>query len=291
MALSALVASHYTIAGSVRPLDGINISPIHPRDRIEAAAAAGFTGIGFEYDDLAHWLNHFDASDLRHAAADAGLKHVELEVLGDWFLRGDRRVAADDRRDRLLAMATQIGAGLVKALGNLGAEPVSIDEYASGFSTLCRRAASHGLEVVIELYPGSSIRKPAPASQIVIQAGETNGGLLIDNWHMWRGSVPMEDIAALAPTMIKHVELSDGPAEQVGSLLEDTLLRRLLPGEGSFPVIAFLRAIAATGYDGTYGVEIISETHRDLPVAEAAVAAHDAALRQLLIAMPKETAL
>ncbi len=100
----------------------------------------------------------------------------------------------------------------------------------------------------------------------------------------------MREIAGLSAEMIKHVEFSDGPALQIGSLLEDTLLRRRLPGEGDFPVVDFLRAIAATGYTGAFGVEIISETHRDLPVAKAASIAYVAARRLLEIASVNEIA-
>ncbi len=76
-----------------------------------------------------------------------------------------------------------------------------------------------------------------------------------------------------------HVELDDaGPP--VGSLMEDTLLRRKLPGEGDFDIPAFLRAVASTGYQGLYGVEILSEEQRAMFPAEAAQRSFDATMAQ-----------
>lgn len=282
MPLKPLIASHYTVAGLVRPLEGSVASPVDPRDRMHAALAAGFDGVGFEYDDLAAWSDRVPASQLGSAARDAGIAHIEIEVLSDWYCSGDARVKADQRRDALFAVAEKIGARLVKVLGGLDrSQEASREAYAEGFAILCQRAAEHGLDVAIELYPGSPLRSPAATTEIIRLSGARNGGLLIDNWHMWHGGISMTEIAALPGSVIKHVELSDGPAILVGSLLEDTLLRRELPGEGEFPVQDFLRAIEATGYSGAYGVEIISETHRALPVDVAATRAYAAGRTQL----------
>lgn len=62
--------------------------------------------------------------------------------------------------------------------------------------------------------------------------------------------------------------------------MEDTLLRRRLPGEGDFDIPAFLRAVADTGYDGLYGVEILSDAQRAMLPAEAAQRSFDATMAQ-----------
>ena len=55
------------------------------------------------------------------------------------------------------------------------------------------------------------------------------------------------------------VELDDADEQVVGTLWEDTLDHRRLPGEGAFDVPAFIAAVHRAGYRGHWGVEIISE--------------------------------
>ena len=57
--------------------------------------------------------------------------------------------------------------------------------------------------------------------------------------------------------------------------------RRRLPGEGAFDVPAFVAAVHRAGYRGHWGVEIISEEHRQLPVREALTRARTATLQTL----------
>ncbi len=83
---------------------------------------------------------------------------------------------------------------------------------------------------------------------------------------------------------IKHVELDDAAAEIVDGIWNDSTDSRLLPGEGSFDVPAFLRAIAATGYESYYGVEILSKEWRMMEPEEAARRSFDTTYRQFMLA-------
>lgn len=49
--------------------------------------------------------------------------------------------------------------------------------------------------------------------------------------------------------------------------LEDILDRRHLCGVSAMDVPAFIRAIRATGFDGTWGVEILADEHRKRTLA------------------------
>ena len=62
------------------------------------------------------------------------------------------------------------------------------------------------------------------------------------------------------------VELDDAAEQVVGSLWEDTIHHRRLCGEGDLNPPAFIEAVQAAGYRGYYGVEILSEKHRKLPL-------------------------
>ena len=60
--------------------------------------------------------------------------------------------------------------------------------------------------------------------------------------------------------------------------------RRRLCGEGAFDLQGCIRALRAAGWTGPWGVEILSEAFRRLPVREAAAAAFATAAAQLELA-------
>jgi len=278
-----LVASYFTLAGQVLPLEGSMASPVDLKARADAAARAGFIGIGLETDDVIQWRDRIGFAGMKRVIRDAGLDYVEVEALYDWFATGDRRAASDAKRQVLLQAADELGAAQIKAVGDIHFGGTPISRLGEEFGLLCREAAKVGTQVTIEIFPGSEIRDIASARGIVEAAGEPNGGLLIDIWHMARGGIPYEDIATIPPALIRHIEVDDADRELVGTIFEDTIMRRRLPGQGDLGVPHFLRCVRETGYDGAYGIEILSDEHRALPVEEAARVAFDSTMAQFAL--------
>lgn len=275
-----LLASYFTLAGDVMPLAGDMASPLDLRERAEAAARAGYAGIGLYVDDLVRAVDRHGFSGVRSIVADNGLEYLEFEALLDWFADGDRRAVSDHTRKTLLSAAEKLGAYQIKVAGDIRGGDWPIETMTESFRILCREAAAVGTQISIEILPISNIRDLPTAIAIVEGAGEENGGLLLDIWHFARGGIPYEDIATIPPHFIKHIELDDADSEPIGTLFEDMVLRRRLPGEGALDVPRFLRCVRDTGYDGIYGVEIVSDAQRALPVAEAARLSFEATMTQ-----------
>ena len=80
--------------------------------------------------------------------------------------------------------------------------------------------------------------------------------------------------------MINSVELDAAAAEPEGSLWEDTLFHRLYPGEGSFDCPAFIKAVEQAGFRSVYGVEVINQAYRLLPLKEQAERSFKGAMAQ-----------
>ena len=59
---------------------------------------------------------------------------------------------------------------------------------------------------------------------------------------------------------------------------EDSVDRRMLPGEGDLDVPGFVATMHELGWRGLWGVEMIAEAHRALPVDQALTRARAAAL-------------
>jgi sugar phosphate isomerase/epimerase len=81
--------------------------------------------------------------------------------------------------------------------------------------------------------------------------------------------------------MIFGVELDDAMAEVVGTLFADTVDNRVLCGDGAFDLAGLVATLRELGFDGPWGVEILSTSFRTLPVDHALRLAADSALTVL----------
>ena len=97
-----LLATCWTHAGDALPVPGHHLSPLDLRERAEAVATAGFTGIGFTINDLEAAQATYGLPQLRRICDDLGLVHLEVELLEDWWTTGSRRHTSDQIRRSLL---------------------------------------------------------------------------------------------------------------------------------------------------------------------------------------------
>ena len=103
-----------------------------------------------------------------------------------------------------------------------------------------------------------------------------------DAWHVFRAGTSLDELSAVLSTEhVFGVELNDAATEVVGTLFEDTVERRLLCGAGSFDLHGLVALLRDTGFDGPWGVEILSEAFRALPVQETLKLAAESALTVL----------
>ena len=272
------IATYWTLAGQVVPLGLPNeeASPHDFSERAETAAQLGYQGLGLIHSDLAKSRDRHGYVEMRRILEALNLS-IELEFLVGWIADGDELAEAESIFNDLLTAAQELGAERIKLGPDMQAKKWPMDRMCERFAKLCRRAQACGAELVLEPMPWSNIADLETARNLIEGAHEPNGGLLIDIWHMVRGGVSYDEVARLPPGMIKHVELNDADEEIRGTLLEDTLNHRKFCGQGALDVSAFIQAINQQGYDGAYGIEIISEAQRQRPYREVARDAIDTA--------------
>lgn len=277
------MASFWTLAG-VRPMDGDEVSPWSLAERVSAAAEAGFEGIGFSCRDLASLKRDIGADGIRRVLEEYNIQHCEYESLFDWWTEGERRVAADRTKRELLQTVEEIAAphSHVKCCPELEGGSWAPEAYAEGLAALASEAERAGARVGLELLPYSDLSTPADGLAVIEAGGNATAttGLILDIWHMERRGVPHEAIQAVPAERIVHVELDDGN-QPVGAFGDDTIDNRRLGGEGSFDIAGFVAAVRSTGFDGAYGVEIISKKQRALPLRTAAQRAFETTVKYL----------
>ncbi len=279
--LPDFIATYWTIAGNVLPLSSPEqeASAIDFRTRVEAAQRAGYRGIGLIHSDLVKVRRTYDFATMRSILADHDMVHVEVEFLVGWLEDDSTSTAV---LDELCEAATALGARHLKAGPDMQARTWPLDHMITRFSALCDRARQAGTAIALEIMPWTNLRTIDEGLAVVAGADTANGGLLLDIWHLARAGVPYRDIAKIPLRYLQHVELDDADAEVIGTLLEDTLDRRRLCGDGALDVPAFVQAVQAAGYRGPYGVEIISHEHRQRPLDEAARLSFNSARAQFL---------
>jgi sugar phosphate isomerase/epimerase len=279
-----LLASAWTTAGNAKPMAEKEESPYDLRSRIEASAGAGYRGFGIVHADLAVARRQMGLRTLRAILEDNGIVHLEVEMLGDWFATGERRRRSDAIRHDLLEAAQVLGARHIKVGGEIHGHQWPFEKMASDFHDLCRDAADAGSRIAFEIMPFGTIADLPSGMRLVEAAGHPAGGLILDLWHVARGNIDFADVATLPGRYLFAVELDDADISVVGTMLEDTLDRRRLCGEGSLDVPAFIRAIRATGFDGPWGVEILSDEHRKLALNDQVTKSYATAKRQFQFA-------
>ena len=273
-----LVGLYWTLSGPVEVHTGREWTLFDFRDRCEEAAKVGFSGIGIWHADLEHVLETRSLREMKAILEDNGLRHLELEFLMDWFLDSadERRRASDAQRGLLFEAARELDAHHVK-VGNIPGTPCPLDQLTERFAELCADAAQHhAARIVYELMPFDvNVHSLDAALSVVAGAGAPNGGLAIDTWHMAKLGIAPEELRRIPPEHLSWVELSDGRREDMDDLVDETVNHRRLPGEGELDVSAYVDVCREHGYRGPWGVEVLSEDLRNLPMEEIFRRAYD----------------
>ncbi len=264
-----LMATCWTSAGDAAS-DRADLRSPHPlRERMEGAAAAGFTGFGLLSDDLPAAIARYRLSGIKAMLADNGITHLELESIPRWWSDGPLRERSDLIRHALLDAAEVLGASHIKVTPDGNDGPWDRGRWAGEFAELAAQAEGVGARLGIEFFPWSNIKTLHDGLQLVTDAGHDAGGVIIDTWHVARAHTPAADLATVPPERIIGVELNDADEEVIGTLFADTVNRRRYCGEGVFDLTGMINALRTAGWSGPWGVEILSDEHRSQPMGEA----------------------
>jgi len=274
-----LLASYWTLAIGAEPHTDHEYSSSDFRDRVEAAARAGFKGFGVWDADLSHTLERRSLKEMKHILDDNGIKYIELEFLRDWFLEGDRKKQSDLEKKKFFKAADVLKPHHLK-VGDFYQEKYEMPRVIESFAGLCKDAAEHGVTIGFELMPFGMIDNLKDALTMVEGAGAKNGGIIFDLWHLAKMGVPNEEISRVPRKHIVSVEINDGTFTCPWSLHEDTVNHRRFCGEGEFDVKGFLAALEKTGYSGPIGIEVLSQELRPLPLNEAVTKAFKTTMAQ-----------
>jgi sugar phosphate isomerase/epimerase len=225
--------------------------------RVEAARAAGYSGIGLwitEYERIRE--SGLSDAEMRSILAGKDIGMPEIEVLTGWGGNDDERRESRRQLDLACHMADVFGSKYLQLIGPYKGE---LESAAERLRQVCVKAKQHGLEISLEFLPVTNISNLSDAVELISMAGNDNLGICLDSWHFFRGNNDLSELRSLGAEDINLLQLNDGSLRaEDDNYIRDCLTNRRLFSQGEFPLRPFLQEIDAIGYCGPISIEIMS---------------------------------
>jgi sugar phosphate isomerase/epimerase len=273
-----LTVAYWTIAGAFPGIEP-EYSSFDFKDRVEAAARAGFCGTGIWHADLEHILERRTLKEMKQILGDNGMKFLEVEFLVDWFLDGELKKQSDLRKKKLMVAAESLQATQVK-VGDFYNRQCSMPQLIDSFASLCAEAAEHGTCIAFEPMAVSLINSLEDCLAMIEGSKAKNGGIILDLWHVVNLGISYEEVARVPVQYLFGAEVDDGTFQQSDESPKKPIVNRRFCGEGEFDIKGFIEAVNKTGYSGSWGVEIFSKELVNKPLEQLAMLASESAQQQ-----------
>lgn len=232
------------------------------REKLEAIAKAGFYGIEiFEQDFIA---DEGTPREIGQMIRDHGLAITLFQPFRDFEgLTGGLRQRAFDRARHKFDLMTELGTDRILICSSCHPHALGgIDRAADDFAELGEVAKGYGIYVGYEaLAWGRHVNDHRDAWEVIRRADHPNVGVVLDSFHTLARKIDPDTIRRIPADKITFVQLADAPQIDMDLLYWSRHFRNM-PGEGDLPVTDFMRAVAATGYDGPISLEIFNDQFR-----------------------------
>jgi len=221
------------------------IGDAEPRAYVEAAAAAGYVGIGLRLQKSPH-LPIFPivgnaplVRDVKHALRDSGLE--VLDILSFYLLPGTR---LDDFAPAL-ALGAELGARYALTQGD-DPDRSRLGDHVAGFCDVAKR---YGITPILEFVPNRTLATLPQTLALLDEIGRDDIPVLVDTLHLVRSGGSAADLAKVDATRFPYVQISDGVlAEGEPDLVIAKRIGvgvRRMPGDGVLPLHEIFDALPA----------------------------------------------
>jgi 4-hydroxyphenylpyruvate dioxygenase len=231
-------------------------------EKLEAIAAAGFTGVEIFESDLLSFNG--TPKDVARLVASLGLKIVTFQPFRDFEgMPEPQRSRTFARAERKFDLMGELGCNLLMICSNVAPESLGgVDRAAADFHELGERARKRGIRVGFEaLAWGRHISDYRDSWEVVRRADHPAIGLTLDSFHIFARKTDLKTIRSIPGDKIVLVQLADAPWLDMDTMNWSRHFR-CFPGQGDFPLIEFTDAVFATGYSGLLSLEIFNDQFR-----------------------------
>lgn len=234
-----------TMNSPIVSLAALTVLEVSPVEMVEIAARTGYSHVGLRLEPATPEEHHFPLvrdANLRkqtlNRLRDTGIKVLDVEILR---LKPETRVADFAT---IVAVGAEFGATELLVAGNDPDE----QRQADNFAALCDLCRPYGIYPHLEFMPWTNARDLKQALRIVENAGRDNGCVLVDAFHFNRSGSQLEDVALVAPSRMRYMQLCDvaGPRPaDMQEILRQARNERRFPGDGDCDLLGLLRCLPA----------------------------------------------
>lgn len=243
-------------------------------EKLEAIANARFDAVEIFENDLVTFNG--PPAEVRRACDGLGLAIATLQPFRDFEgMPEGLRARAFARAERKFDVMQELGCDLLMICSNVSPDSLGgIDRAAADLRELAERAARRGLRIAFEaLAWGRHINDYRDAWEAVRRADHPAVGLVLDTFHILARGTDLAPVRAIPGDRIFLVQLADAPRLQMDYLSWSRHFRNF-PGQGDLPVLDFMEALSATGYDGALSLEIFNDEFRAGSARSVAIDGH-----------------
>jgi len=224
-----------------------------PPALIDVAAACGYDHVGLRLlPAMAGGVAYRLMED------EAGCKETLARLDATGITVADLEVVAFRPETEIAAFSAFFETGARLGASNIliaGYDP-DLGRFTDRFAEFCEAAAPYGLTADLEFMPWTHVPNLEIASRIVAQAGQDNGGVLVDALHFDRSNSSTSELARVPPHRLHYWQLCDAPAERPATtdeMIHAARHERMFPGEGGIDLVSLARAMPA---DITVSLEV-----------------------------------
>ncbi len=222
-------------------------------------AAGRCDAIELWFGKLEGYLESHTPADARRLLDDAGMSAPVASFQGGLLIsQGDARREHWQHFERRLSLCRELRVGtLIVAADLQGAiEQHDLERAVTSLRQAADRAAQHEVRIALEFQCRATFANNLQtAAALVDEIAHPALGLCLDAFHYYCGPSKLEDLGAVPPGKLFHVQLCD-LAGQPRELATDS--DRVLPGDGDFLLEPLIGSIAALGYDGHVSIETMN---------------------------------
>jgi 3-dehydroshikimate dehydratase len=243
-------------------------------EKLVAIADAGFEGVEIFENDLLSFPG--SPRDVGQRIRELGLRCIVFQPFRDFEgLPEPARSKAFSRAEHKFDIMLELGTDLMLICSTVAEQAVGgIDRAAQDLRELGERAGARGLRIGYEaLAWGRHINDHRDAWEVVRRADHPNVGLVLDTFHTLSRKLPLENIRAIPADKIFLVQVADAPIVEL-DLLSWSRHLRCFPGQGDLPLVEFMQALQATGYENYISLEIFNDEFRGGSTRKLAIDGH-----------------
>jgi 4-hydroxyphenylpyruvate dioxygenase len=252
-----------------------------PAETLRAISQANFDAVEFWDSDVPLIMGSFEGA--RKLLAELSLAVTDYQLLADFDgAPGTKRDAKRAEAISLMDRAVALGAPALAVTASTDAD-CDHTRVAEDLAWLVEEARKRSLRLGYEPMSWSVSHGTLPEAWSTLQTLDTAIiRLVVDSYHIFSRGRSAQDLDGIPADCVAAVQLGDAKGPILPEQYREAArTRRLLPGQGDFPIASLVRKLDQMSYRGPIGVEVFNDKlteMRPATLAQEAMRSLNAAL-------------